>query len=362
MGPVPGPWPLTPDPSYYVRMRDFRQIEWDGQLVDDCRQLIRLAVREDLDREHDWTTVVLVPSGAVGRAHVVARRAGVACGLKAAALVLAETDPHVTLSEHVGDGTTVAAGQRLATLAGPARSLLTVERLVLNFIGRLSGVATLAAQYVAAVVGSKARIYDTRKTTPGWRRLEKYAVRAGGGHNHRTGLFDAVLIKDNHLAVGKKLGQAPRENVPGRESSVANSEPVPFFPNSSAAGAASGEASFTPAEAVRRVRAFQANLPAGDPHRQMLVEVEVESLDQLAEVLPAGPDVVLLDNMSCDQLREAVALRNARAPQIELEASGGVNLSTLAAIAATGVERISSGALTHSAVWLDVALDWETSG
>ena len=305
-------------------MRDFRQIKWDEQLVDDCRQLIHLAVREDLDRGHDWTTVVLVPSGTKGQANVVARRGGVICGLKAAALVAAQTDLEVVFSERVADGSVVAAGQIVASLAGPARSLLTIERIVLNFIGRLSGISSLTAQFVAAASGTRARIYDTRKTTPGWRRLEKYAVRAGGGHNHRTGLFDAVLIKDNHLAVG--TGKQAR---------------------------------YSPAQAVRCVRQFLEGLPQGEPAGALLVEVEVESLSQLAQVLPEGPDVVLLDNMPLDQLRQAVALRDERAPAVELEASGGISLASLPAIAATGVERISAGALTHSAAWLDVALDWD---
>jgi nicotinate-nucleotide pyrophosphorylase (carboxylating) len=172
------------------------------------------------------------------------------------------------------------------------------------------------------VADANARIYDTRKTTPGWRRLEKYAVRQGGGHNHRTGLFDAILIKDNHLALG-------------------------------------GELAVTPVEAVRQARQFLAeNFPEGDERREMIVEVEVDSLLQLEQVLTARPDIVLLDNMSVEQLRRAAILRDAEAPDVQLEASGGVSLETVAAIAATGVDRISAGALTHSAVWFDVALDW----
>ena len=168
-------------------------------------------------------------------------------------------------------------------------------------------------------------MYDTRKTMPGWRRLDKYAVRCGGGHNHRLGLFDGVLIKDNHLALG---------------------------------AAEEGRSHYTPAEAVARARAFLSDLAADDPRLGLIVEVEVDTLDQLRQVLPAGPDIVLLDNMPPAVLREAVAIRNALAPAIELEASGGVNLNTIAAIAATGVERISVGALTHSAEWFDVGLDW----
>jgi nicotinate-nucleotide pyrophosphorylase (carboxylating) len=201
--------------------------------------------------------------------------------------------------------------------------LLTCERLVLNLLGRLSGIASLTRQYVKAIAGTKARIYDTRKTTPGWRRLEKYAVRCGGGFNHRLGLFDAVLIKDNHLVVGAE---------------------------------ARGE-QFTPAEAVRRARQFLASAFPERPD-PMIVEVEVDTLDQLREVLSAQPDLVLLDNMSLGDLRAAVALRDSEAPSVQLEASGGVRLETVAEIARTGVDRISAGALTHSAAWLDIGLDW----
>jgi nicotinate-nucleotide pyrophosphorylase (carboxylating) len=208
----------------------------------------------------------------------------------------------------------------LATLAGPAGSLLTTERVLLNLLGRLSGIATLTRRFVDAVAPSPVRIYDTRKTTPGWRRLEKYAVRQGGGWNHRMGLFDAVLIKDNHLAVAAAAGS-----------------------------------NLTPTEAVRWVRQHVGDsFPAAG-----ILEVEVDTLEQLKEVLPTRPDIVLLDNMTLDHLRQAVALRNSLAPGVELEASGGITLSTIAEIARTGVERISSGALTHSTTGLDIGLDWD---
>lgn len=305
--------------------KEFRQIEWDQSVEDDCRQIIRLAVREDLDRLFDWTTLCLVPSGVNAEAAIVARQSGVVSGLRAAALALSEMDVHVRWSAAAADGDAIAAGQTLATVAGPARSLLSAERILLNLIGRLSGVATLTRQYVDAVAGTRARIYDTRKTTPGWRRLEKYAVRCGGGTNHRTGLFDAILIKDNHLALGAAGAETQR---------------------------------ITPAEAVKRAREAADSMAASQGAAAMIVEVEVDTLEQLREVLGAGPDIVLLDNMSCEVLSQAVALRNALAPGVELEASGGVNLESVAAIAATGVERISVGALTHSASGLDVGLDW----
>ncbi len=304
--------------------RDFRQIEWDAAAEDECRRIVQWAVREDLDRGQDWTTVALVPPDAMGRAAIAARRPGVVAGMPAVRVALAEMESQIEMAVAVADGSAVEAGSRVATLSGPARSLLTCERLILNLLGRLSGIATLTRRYVDAVAGTKARIYDTRKTTPGWRRLEKYAVHCGGGFNHRLGLFDAVLIKDNHLVVG---------------------------------GEARGGEHFTPAEAVRRARQL---LVTAFPNRTepMIVEVEVDTLDQLREVLPEQPDLVLLDNMPLADLRAAVALRDSAAPNVELEASGGVRLETVADIARTGVNRISAGALTHSAQWLDVGLDW----
>lgn len=301
-------------------VRDFQQLTWDEQLIDDCRQILRLAIREDLDRGHDWTTLSLVPQDAQGRADIVARQAGVIAGLPAAALLIGDANAKLALNLHVEDGAHVAAGTKVATLTGSTRDLLTCERIMLNTVGRLSGIATLTSQYVKATAGTKARVYDTRKTTPGWRRLEKYAVQCGGGNNHRTGLFDAVLIKDNHLA--------------------------------------SSDSTRSVGEAVAEARQFLAEQGVSDTQRPMIVEVEVDTLDQLREALPASPDIVLLDNMSLSDLREAVALRDATAADVQLEASGGVNLDTAAGIAATGVDRISVGGLTHGAISLDVALDW----
>jgi nicotinate-nucleotide pyrophosphorylase (carboxylating) len=303
---------------------EYQQIAWDANLIDDCRALVQLAIREDLDRTYDWTTVSLVPEDAQGRAAIVARQPGVVAGLPAAQLALAEMDARAIFTSLVEDGAQIAKGQRLAELKGSARTLLTAERLMLNLLGRLSGVATLTRRYVDRVAGASARVFDTRKTTPGWRRLEKYAVRCGGGWNHRLGLFDAILIKDNHLAFGSSAG--------GK--------------------------GYTPAEAVRRTRELSAQFEPQTSGQPWIIEVEVDTLEQFDLVLPAGPDVVLLDNMSLPQLREAVARRAARFPAVQLEASGGVNLETVGEIAATGVDRISVGALTHSAVGFDVALDW----
>lgn len=309
--------------------RDFRQIEWDDDVAEDCRQLVRLAVREDLEREQDWTTLALVPAHREGAADVVARQRGVVTGMPALATAIDEMAARLTLERFAEDGQVVESGAPVARLQGNVRDLLTCERTLLNLLGRLMGVATLAHEYVARAAGTKAKIYDTRKTTLGWRRLEKYAVRCGGACNHRLGLYDAVLIKDNHLAQSAEAGTTPAE----------------------AAGAA-----------VRQARHFLAELAASDPaYADKIVEIEVDSADQLAAVLPERPDLVLLDNMSTDQLAAAVALRDRAAPEVELEASGGVTLDTVRAIAQTGVDRISVGAMTHGARWLDIGLDW-TSG
>jgi nicotinate-nucleotide pyrophosphorylase (carboxylating) len=260
----------------------------------------------------------------------------VIAGLPAAAVAADEMDKTLSFELRVSDGAPVSDGEDIAILRGPVRSMLAAERLILNLLGRLSGIATLTRQYVDAIAGTKARIYDTRKTTPGWRRLEKYAVRQGGGHNHRLGLFDAILIKDNHLAFVSEQNSA--------DDSLASDSCVRV---ASAAG-----------EAVRKARAFLTQAFPGDWRSQMIVEVEVDSLSQLESALLEQPDIVLVDNMSVEQLQEAVALRNAMASSIELEASGGVSLATVRKIAETGVDRISVGALTHSAGSLNVALDW----
>jgi nicotinate-nucleotide pyrophosphorylase (carboxylating) len=306
--------------------KEFRQVVWDSSLRDDFREVLRLALREDLGSSGDCTTMALVPEGAMGRAEVVARQEGVVAGLPAAETALAEIDPRVHWEPSSEDGDVVHAGGRLARISGPAGSLLAAERIVLNLLGRLSGIASLTQKYVEAICGTKARIFDTRKTIPGWRQLEKYAVRCGGGWNHRTGLFDAVLIKDNHLALGSQ--------------------------------AAGGGPRYRPAEAVLRARQWIKQRGALSEGLPVIVEIEVDTLDQFMEVLPAGPDIVLLDNMTPAVLRAAVAFRNTGFPGIELEASGGVNLHTVRAIAETGVDRISAGALTHSAVALDIGLDW----
>jgi len=303
--------------------QDYQPQTIDPPLLDDLSHLVRLAMREDLDRSMDITTMAIVPAGLRGSASLIARKAGMIAGIDLVEAMLQEMDSSIEWTQMVGDGQEVQAGQNLANLVGDARELLTCERTILNFVCRLSGIATLTRHYVDAVQGTKARVYDTRKTAPGWRRLDKYAVRCGGGHNHRRGLYDGILIKDNHLAC--------RAIVEGKL--------------------------LDPGTAVQLARDFVASGGIRFEHPPM-IEIEIDRLEQLQPALAANPNIVLLDNMSNAQLTECVAIRNRLAPDVELEASGGVNLKTIAGIATTGVDRISVGALTHSAPVLDIALDW----
>ncbi len=278
-----------------------------------CRQLIRLALDEDLDAVGDLTSRALIPVGQQGKAVLVARVSGTQAGLLAATEVFATLDPELQIRPLRSDGSRLQPGDQIAVIEGAVRSMLAGERTALNFLQRLSGIATLTRRYVEAVHGLPAQILDTRKTIPGWRLLEKYAVRQGGGTNHRMGLYDGVLIKDNHLAAQEGGPSALRD-------------------------------------AIEKCRA------AGPC--SLSIEVEVDTLDQLEAALACAPGIVLLDNMSTAQLRQAIARRNAIAPSVKLEASGGVNLDTVRAIAETGVDRISVGALTHSAPALDIAMDY----
>lgn len=269
--------------------------------------LVREALAEDV-AENDITAIATIVSGRRKRCSVVAREAGVIAGIPLARESFRQRDHNVSVRAAVKDGQAVSAGTMVMFITGHARGLLSAERVALNYLQRLSGVATLTAQFVKAVKGTKAHILDTRKTTPGWRRLEKYAVRAGGGMNHRMDLSSAVLIKDNHLAA---LG---------------------------------GDVAL----AVQRARTVA---PKNTP-----IEVECDRVDQVEAAVAAGADVIMLDNMSNADLREAVTIVGGRAVT---EASGGVNLTTVRAIAETGVDWISVGALTHSAKALDLALDFE---
>ena len=303
-------------------MREFKQQERDAFLRDGLEQLTRLAIREDLQRGYDVTTLAIVPEELPATADIIARTAGYAAGIDLIDWIVDCLQASVTVEKQISDGQRFSPRQTLATLSGNARDVLTCERTILNFLGRLCGIASWTAQHVALVADLPVRIYDTRKTTPGWRQLEKYAVRCGGGHNHRGSLNEAVLIKDNHLACYARVnGQV-----------------------------------LSPSQAVEKARLFLQT--QSDAPREAIIEVEVDSLKQLEDALKAKPDIILLDNMGAELLRQAVALRDANCRQVELEASGGVNLATLRTIAQTGVDRISIGALTHSATNLDLGLDW----
>ncbi|SHL34661.1 nicotinate-nucleotide pyrophosphorylase [carboxylating] [Bradyrhizobium lablabi] len=269
-------------------------------------EAVQRALDEDLGRAGDITSIATIPETTPAHAIMVARQAGVIAGLPLAVATFQKLSADIKIQANVRDGAAVEKGAHLLTISGPARVVLAGERTALNFVGRLSGIATLTSDYVRHTAGTKMRICCTRKTTPGLRALEKYAVRCGGGFNHRFGLDDAILIKDNHIAVA------------GGITAV-----------------------------LRRARAHAGHL--------VRIEIEVDTLAQLREVLDIGlADVVLLDNMDIATLTEAVKLANGR---VVLEASGGVTRDSIAKIAATGVDYVSAGALTHSAPNFDVALD-----
>lgn len=276
---------------------------------EEIRAAVRAALAEDVGTG-DATTLACIPPEAQSVALMNAREPLVLAGLALAETAFRELSPNVKLERLAEDGAKLPAKSPVLRISGQTRALLTAERVALNFVQRLSGVATLTAQFAERVSGTKARLLDTRKTTPGWRRFEKYAVAAGGGVNHRVGLYDLILIKDNHLAA------------------LAAEKPNAI------------------AAAVARSRQLY---PA------LRVEVEADTLEQVAQAAEAGADIILLDNMAPDQLRAAVALVAGRA---QTEASGGVNLATVQAIAETGVDFISVGALTHSARAVDLGLDF----
>jgi nicotinate-nucleotide pyrophosphorylase (carboxylating) len=267
--------------------------------------IVKMALAEDLGRAGDVTTQATIAPDAMANWVMRARQPGVVAGLDAAVLALRLIDPYASLTIVTPDGTKVEAGGTIATLSGKAQSLLTAERVMLNFVGQLSGVATMTARFVALVEGTKAKIACTRKTSPGMRALAKKAVRLGGGSNHRFALDDAILIKDNHVAAAGGI-----------------------------------------AHALTRAKANAGHL--------LPIEVEVDSLVQLEQALPFNPTCIMLDNFSLDDLRKAVAIVDGK---VLLEASGGVNLTTVRDIALTGVDIISVGALTHSAPCLDIGLD-----
>jgi nicotinate-nucleotide pyrophosphorylase (carboxylating) len=270
--------------------------------TDTLERVVLAALAEDVG-QGDVTTEATVPADAVGTAELLVKEPGVVCGLRAAEATFRALDGEIRFESLVAEGNAVEAPRAVAIVAGPERAILTGERVALNFLGRLSGIATLTRHYVDAIAGSGATILDTRKTTPGLRALEKHAVACGGGRNHRFGLDDGVLVKDNHLYAAGSIGQA-----------------------------------------VAGLRATTV-LP---------IEVECDTLAQVSDALDAGVDAILLDNMNLDELRAAVLLVAGRA---RLEASGGITLDNVRAVAETGVDEISVGALTHSARSLDVSLE-----
>lgn len=271
--------------------------------------LVRNALLEDLGLAGDVTSTAVIPATHRSRVAMATRQRGVVAGLDASELAFQFVDPAIVMTRHVPDGTKVDVGDVIATIEGPSRGLLTAERTALNFLGHLSGIASVTGGIVEAIAGTKASIVCTRKTTPGLRALEKYAIRAGGGMNHRFALYDAVLIKDNHVAIAGGV-----------------------------------------VEAIRRAKAGVGHM--------VKIQVEVDTLEQLREAMAEGVDAVLLDNMTPDQLRAAVDIVAGRAIT---EASGRITPATAAGIAASGVDLISAGWLTHSAPTLDIGLDWKAA-
>ena len=275
--------------------------------ANDIKKLIREALKEDLGSLGDLTTLSTVPEGLIKQAKIFTKEEGVLAGIEVAELVFKEVDPEIKFGPQKSDGERVLRGEIIALVNGPARGILTAERTALNFLSRLSGIATLTAEFVKRVKGTKAKILDTRKTTPGLRELEKYAVRVGGGENHRFGLFDMILIKENHIAVAGGIEKAVLD-----------------------------------AKKYLNARGLTSK-----------IEVEAKSLDEVQQALKAGVDRIMLDNMSIDEMKEAVALAQGR---VELEASGRITLENVREVAETGVDFISIGALTHSAKALDLSL------
>ncbi len=297
-------WNALPLDQLFARLIDGR---WLGVLLDQ-------AMAEDLDQRGDITSQLTVSAEAKLTAHLRSRGEGRLAGLPLVSLIAKRYDPQLRVWREADDGQPLKPGQTLARLTGPARSLLGAERVILNMLSYLCGIATWTGRFVEAVAGTGATIMDTRKTLPGYRRLAKYAVRCGGGQCHRLGLYDALLIKDNHLAGA--TNEQLTERISRAVADARQLNPAPSF-----------------------------------------LEVEVDTLDQLQQVLTCPVDRVLLDNMGPADLRQAVAMRDAKAPSVKLEASGGINLQTVRQVAEAGVDYISVGALTHSPPALDLGLD-----
>lgn len=294
---------MSNSPTSAYQARGLTAIDWSSVLAEQVPLLIQRALDEDAGDRGDVTTIATIPEDLQYTGTMLAKAPGVVAGLVVAQQSFLQVDPSVKFTALVEDGAHVVPGMHIAKVTGPARALLTGERIALNFLQRMSGIATATSRYVAAVAGTRARILDTRKTVPGLRLLDKWAVVLGGGHNHRIGLYDMAMIKDNHIA---------------------------------AAGGITA--------AVARVRAHWGH--------QLPVEVEVGNLEQLAEALTLDVDQIMLDNMGLEAMRQAVEITAGRVP---LEASGNVSLETVAAIAATGVDYISVGKLTHSVEAMDIS-------
>ena len=290
-------------------------IEFNSECESAARVLAGMSLQEDLQDVGDLTSLSTIPPDLTATVNIVSRQQGVVCGLVVLPIVFSELSASVTVRHYVHDGDAIMEQTLIASITGPVQALLTGERTVLNFMTLLSGIASRTAMFVAEVQHTKAVILDTRKTFPGYRLLQKYAVRCGGGTNHRMGLYDGILIKDNHIA-------------------------------------ARGDSSC--AAAVKDARRY-ANAHNLNPK----IEIEVDSLEQLQDALSEAPEIILLDNMSPATMRQAVAIRDASAAcSTQLEASGGVTLQTVRAIAESGVDRISIGSLTHSSPALDIGFDW----
>ncbi len=313
--------------------------ELSKETIADAVKLIEASLIEDtgssnLESGIDCTTDAVVPRDATASAAFVSRQSGIVCGVEIARIVVEKFAPRVELTHAIADGEAVESKQTIATISGPAHDILTIERTCLNFMCRLSGISTLARTFVDRVAGTQARVLDTRKTTPGWRRIEKYAVVCGGGANHRMGLYDAVMLKDNHLAFYRSQVDVNADVIPN---------------------------------ALKQARKWiienASRLPNGE---ETILQLEVDTIEQfeiaISDSNATRPDIVLLDNMSTEQLSAAVKIRDGCAQDVLLEASGGVNLDTIAGIAKTGVDRISVGALTHSALNFDIGLDWISRG
>ncbi|MCL6480486.1 MAG: carboxylating nicotinate-nucleotide diphosphorylase [Firmicutes bacterium] len=298
-------------------------LDWDAPIL---VTMVRAALEEDLGTAGDITTNSIVPPDATACAHLLARQPVVLAGLPLAERAFRALDGRVLFHSRYADGQTAAAGEVFAELAGPARAILSAERTALNFLAHLSGIASLTRRFVEALTGTRARIRDTRKTTPLLRQLEKYAVRVGGGSNHRFGLYDAVLIKENHIALAGSLTTALHR---ARERAPALARPIPARP---------------------------ATAPPAVSTANLVIQVEVRTEAELREALAAGADAVLLDNVTPEEARHLVALVRAERPQCIVEVSGGITLANVRAYAEAGVDFIAAGALTHSAPAADLSL------